>query len=371
MKIDARADTSERALSSQHARRTARDARALVFAGLCAVVGAAGFGGCAAGEAGNSSGDTPSGAGGSGNSGSGAGNNSSGMGTGGGVLFDAGVHDGPENGCTAVDILFIIDNSSSMCLYQDALAQAFPFFTDAIYNALPAGTDLHVGVTTSAFCNGGSHGESNCVAGESSSLIDTVYQTPAEGIMPDNGYQGRLLEWDGKKFFAANTGDVASKTALSQWFSGAATAVGCGGCAFDFTVAGAGYAADPVNAPTNAGFLRDEEAVLLLFFLTDEADHSPEGLAFYHDQIASAKTSCGGDACIITGGLLSKWCNGPSAVTMTNIWQFVNMFGEAPIWGDIQAGGFGMPNPQEYVKIIADALTPVVKQTCDEIGIPK
>ena len=74
--------------------------------------------------------------------------------------------------------------------------------------------------------------------------------------------------------------------------------------------------------------------MLLLFVLTDEADHSTEPLASYHDMIAARKTKCGGDSCIITGALLSKFCAEKSVV---QIWQFLNMFGEPPIWGDISA----------------------------------
>jgi hypothetical protein len=359
--------TAARSSSSVHHGEFAH--RAVVLAGICALLGTYGMGGCAAAGDANASGDTLSGAGGSGN---GSAQGTTGTQGNGGAGFDGGIQsDGSGGGCTAVDILFVIDNSSSMCSYQDSLAQAFPFFADAIYSALPAGTDLHVGITTSAFCTGGSHGESNCVAGESASFIDTVFQTPSEGMVAGNGYQGRLLDHNGQQFYAANTGDMATKTGLSQWFAGAATSVGCGGCAFDFTVGGAAYAADPINAATNAGFFRDEDTVLLLFFLTDEADHSPEGLQLYHDKLTAVKSKCGGDACIIAGGLLSLWCNGPTATT--NIWQFVNMFGEPPVWGDIRGGTpfGGNVDPMEYTKIIAGALTQVVAQTCEEIGVPK
>jgi len=335
--------------------------RALAITGLSVLFVTVGMGACSAAGQGFSS-DASSGAGGSGNP----------SGAGGGLGFDAGAGDGNlTDGCTGVDILFVIDNSSSMCFYQQALAQAFPFFADAIYGALPSGTDLHVAVTTSAFCTGGSHGEQNCVASEPQSTIDTVFVSPSEGMVAGNGYQGRLLDFNGKKFYTANTGDAASKAALKQWFGGAATSVGCQGCAFDFTVGGAAYAADPINAATNAGFFRDEGTVLLLFFLTDEADHSPEGLSLYHDKLTAVKSKCGGDACIITGGLLSNWCNGPMATT--NVWKFLNMFGEPPVWGDITGGKFpgGMVDPQVYVKVIADALAPIVQQTCGEIGVPK
>ena len=271
-------------------------------------------------------------------------------------------------GCTAVDILFVIDNSASMCSYQDALAAAFPAFVDAIDQALPAGTDVHVAITTSSFCQGGVHSESNCQAQEPAAAIDATFVSPLEGNVTGNGYQGRLLEWEGQRFFAADTGDDAGRAALSAWFSGAARSVGCSGCSFDFTVPAAGWALDPANASDNGGFLRDEGAVLLLFILSDEADHAPGGPAQHHDQIARAKAACGGDACVVTGGLLTEFC-AESASPATSLWTFLNSFGEAPVWGSIQGPGFPLtaPSPADYAGVVGDALAGVISQACEEI----
>ena len=52
-------------------------------------------------------------------------------------------------GCNAVDILFVVDNSGSMTTHRDAITAAFPTFVDEMVNALPEGTDLHVGLTRS------------------------------------------------------------------------------------------------------------------------------------------------------------------------------------------------------------------------------
>src|SRR5690606_32219074 len=59
--------------------------------------------------------------------------------------------EGGECYCTAVDILFVIDNSPSMGPYQEQLAFAFPTFVDAMWSHLQPGTDLHVGITTTSF----------------------------------------------------------------------------------------------------------------------------------------------------------------------------------------------------------------------------
>ena len=60
----------------------------------------------------------------------------------GGLKLDVGspgttgsVTDGNE-GCTFVDLLFVIDNSPSMGPYQAALATAFPGFVDAMVSNL-------------------------------------------------------------------------------------------------------------------------------------------------------------------------------------------------------------------------------------------
>ena len=71
-------------------------------------------------------------------------------------LLDVGPGDGADNsgpafGCTKVDLLFVVDNSASMGQYQTRLTEEFPTFITAMYDALPTGTDIHVGITTTTF----------------------------------------------------------------------------------------------------------------------------------------------------------------------------------------------------------------------------
>jgi hypothetical protein len=263
-------------------------------------------------------------------------------------------------------VLFVIDNSASMCPFQKGLAEVFPSFVDAMYKALPRGTDLHVGVTTTSVCAaGGSHSESNCKALESDAVIRSTYKSPAVEMVSGNGYQGRLLEFGGKRFFAARTDDVSSVEPLKMWFSGAATSVGCNGCSFDFSVASAAYVTHASNAAHNAGFLRDQGAVLVLFFLTDEGDHSPEGLATYKDMVVKSKMRCGGEACVVTGGLLSSFC----AQAGNSVYDFLSAFGRAPAWGDIRGGSFVNPDTSKYTEVLGTTLTGIIKGTCEDIII--
>lgn len=265
----------------------------------------------------------------------------------------------PAEGCTFVDLLFVVDNSLSMSEYQAALAAAFPDFVDEMYSQLPPGTDLHVGITTTDFfCtpDGCSCSEFvfNCESTASDSTILDHYVTPDVSDNGTNGGQGKLFEQDGMAFFATTTD--SDPMPLKQWFTAAATAAGEDGCSFEMSSAGAAYAAHPANAGANAGFFRDAGAVLMVFILSDEPDKSPESIATYHDMLAAAKTECGGDECILTAGLLDP-CVESSNQT---VWQFLNAFGEVPTWGSID-------DTQTYADVIGTALAQVVGETCMSI----
>jgi hypothetical protein len=271
-----------------------------------------------------------------------------------GVRLDIG-EQGARDGCNYVDLLFVIDNSGSMCDAQLGLAAVLPDLVDAIFDALPANTDVHVGLTTTSFSPGGQHQQVECHAQEGPAEIADAYVT--DTVVGGNGFQGRLYEYDGRKYFAGNTSASSDREALAQWFPDAAASIGCDGGAFEFSAAAAAYALDPANAATNAGFVRDEGGVLVLFVLSNEVDQSPEDLSVYADIVRGAKTGCGGDACIVTGGLLAPNCV-PSADPM--VWRFLNAFGDAPPWGDI--ADFG-----GYAAVVSDALAGAIVDTCDEI----
>jgi hypothetical protein len=265
----------------------------------------------------------------------------------------------PAEGCTFVDLLFVVDNSLSMSEYQAALAAAFPDFVDEMYAQLPPATDLHVGITTTDFyCEPGGCSCSefvfNCESTASNGAISDHYITPDVSNTGTNGGQGRLFDQDGMTYFATTTDSDPAE--LKQWFTAAATAAGEDGCSFEMSSAGAAYAAHPANAAANTGFFRDAGAVLMVFVLTDEPDKSPESIDVYHDMLAAAKAECGGDECILTAGLLDP-CVEANDQT---VWQFLNTFGEAPTWGSID-------DTASYADVVGTALAQIVGETCMQI----
>jgi hypothetical protein len=74
--------------------------------------------------------------------------------------------------------------------------------------------------------------------------------------------------------------------------------------------------------------------------------------------LVGQKEMCGGDRCIITAGLIDDCI----IEVDDKGWQFLNMFGEPTIWGDIH-------EPSTYDVIIGDELSEAVVDVCDEIGL--
>lgn len=262
---------------------------------------------------------------------------------------------GEQDYCNFVDLLFVIDNSLSMNEYQTQLALAWPSFVDAMWNNLPLGTDLHVGMTTTSFYSGScSEFEFNCQSQASQSAIDDHYIVPSEGNTGTNGEQGRLFEHDGRRYFEAIVGDDPAE--LQTWFSQAAVAAGEAGCSFEMMSAAAGYAVHPDNATANEGFLRDEGAVLVIVVLTDEPDKSPEGAQAYYDMVMQAKAGCGGDACVIVSAIVDECIEGVN----NSLWQFLNLFENFQVSGSIE-------EPATYANVVGQTLAQVIGETCETI----
>lgn len=294
--------------------------------------------------------------------------------------------------CVAVDLLFVIDNSPSMAQYQQGLAEAFPGFVDGIYDNLPPGIDIHVGITTTSFsddigrsCDLGClwYGNDCGTAGEFGCGRQECYGDVAA---TGNGTRGRLMTWDGRSYFETNTADD-ERQAVKEWFTGAATAVGEQGNNYEFSAAAASWAVGAPAADTNAGFLRDEGAVLFVFFLTDQWDESVDTLESYVATVEQAKSGCNQSieegSCVVTAGLLNPctvpdgnggaassgfgdWDEGgygPNDLPGDLLWQFMASFTPQPVWGSIL-------EPEAYATVVGDALADVILQTCENIPPP-
>lgn len=275
-------------------------------------------------------------------------------------------------GCDAVDLLFVIDNSGSMEDYQEALGLAFPSFATTLAEVLPAGTSVHVAVTSTEmdYSSGGQSVSMNGVCtfiGDDGRDNEAFYVPPDEVNTGRNGAQGRFYDpGDGQTYFAFETdGDVAGAQA---WFTMAAN-IGVGGSNIEMATAPVGWAFEPANAPTNGGFLRDEGAVLVVFFMQDEADQSPTSVdgvetgTWALERVAVAKAGCGGLDCVVAGGFLNDGaCMGdrPIATFLDGV--------DDPVVGQL-------PNeddaPQdiadEMTELLSNSLATLIGQTCDEI----
>lgn len=303
-----------------------------------------------------------------------------------GPLLDIGVNEtgfettdtSSADGCVAVDLLFVIDNSVSMGDYQNALALAFPAFADAIVETLPPGTNLHIGVTSTTMAPSNSGSTSNCVAtGDNDQPQDFFYQTSDMGDNGINGAQGRLYEPAGGPYYYSIDTDAgpAELEGLKSWFAKAAK-IGEGGSQVEMSAAAAGWVADPANAATNAGFVRDAGAVLALFFLQDEADQTPwtidgqpGGLAML-DKLSAAKSVCGGAECIIGGGFANLGC-----LDQVPLGDLVGNLGAPAVMQELPdedlAEDFPEMAAEEMNQLLRDTLAAVIAQKCDEISPPE
>jgi hypothetical protein len=160
-----------------------------------------------------------------------------------------------------VDVLFVVDNTASMVEEQPRIVSAMPAFTDA---ALAKGVDLRVAVTTTGIepvsdaCPGGARG------GE------------AGRFFPVDGSRPRIL--------SSSTPDLASVlrqnvnvgqcAVVEQGFEAVRRALS------PPLVNGADDPRTPQKDDGNLGFLRDE-AALVVVFMGDEDDHSPDSVDTY------------------------------------------------------------------------------------------
>ena len=164
-----------------------------------------------------------------------------------------------------LDILFVIDTSSSMRLSQATLEANFPLFMNVLEN-LPGGLpNIHVAVISTDM-GAGDGSISGCTGTGNSG----IFQYTARGACTDTTLAPGAT-------FISNVNGVKNYTAadISDVFSCIA-ALGESGCGFEHQFASVMRAlgADGVAAPAeNAGFLR-QDALLAIVMVTNEDDCS-------------------------------------------------------------------------------------------------
>ncbi|MSP59751.1 MAG: hypothetical protein EXR72_05305 [Myxococcales bacterium] len=175
-----------------------------------------------------------------------------------------------QNVRNKVDILFLVDNSKSMEAMSAELRARFPQFL-APFKALAAeGTyaDLQIGVVTSDYGAGTSGSGCQPSPGGQQGRLQALGQFAAPSCQPPQG--ARFIRYafgpDGKA-----VGNLPPGQDLDQTFTCMA-AVGTSGCGFEHPLESV-YAALHNNLPENAGFVR-ADALLAVVFLTNEDDCS-------------------------------------------------------------------------------------------------
>ena len=178
-----------------------------------------------------------------------------------------------------LDILFMVDNSSSMRLSQSNLATNFPMFMDVLKN-LPGGLpNIHVAVVSSDM-------------GAGDGLIASCSATGGDnGIFhfaPTGTCTATTLQTGAT--FISNVGGVANYTAadISTVFSCIAN-LGESGCGFEHQFASVlrALGADGKPAPAeNQGFLRSD-ALLAIVLVTNEDDCSARPDVMLYDATAN------------------------------------------------------------------------------------
>jgi hypothetical protein len=201
-----------------------------------------------------------------------------------------------QNGASPVDILFLVDNSQSMDAMQTELKQKFSEFFTVFQDLAAAGTyaDLNIGVITSDY-GAGSHDNLSTVNGITKGCQASpggqrgLLQTTAAAHQSNTGCAGPT----GAPFIhyafgpsGATSSNLPTGASLADTFTCMAS-VGADGCGFEHQLESV-YAA-LTNTKENAGFLR-KDALLAVVFVTNEDDGSaPPTSMIYESNVATAQ----------------------------------------------------------------------------------
>ena len=169
-------------------------------------------------------------------------------------------------GAGGVDILFMIDNSSSMYSMQQKLVAQIPAFLNTLQSAAQPLTDFHIAVVSSDM---GAPGDVTSSIGCTATGDQGVFQSLPRGTCT-------ATTLDPGATFISNVGGVANYSGSLNDALACITPLGSVGCGFEHQLASVVRAlgADGQPAPAeNAGFLR-RDAELAIFLLTNEDDCS-------------------------------------------------------------------------------------------------
>jgi len=184
-----------------------------------------------------------------------------------------------------LDVLFMIDDSSSMTSMQQKLAAQIPAFVSVLQN-LPTGLpSIHIAVVSSDM---GAPGDSTFAIGCTAHGDQGEFQLGTAGSASVDGGAGALgcpgASLNSGATFISNVDGVANYTGDLSTLLSCMTALGDTGCGFENQLASISRAlgADGLPAPSsNAGFLRPD-AQLAIIVLSDEDDCSaPANTALY------------------------------------------------------------------------------------------
>jgi hypothetical protein len=279
---------------------------------------------------------------------------------------------GTGAGCSAIDLLFVIDNSGSMAEEQTNLADNFPKFIevlDAYETPSHTKVDYRVGVTT---C-GVNRSFKQKIPG-----FPTAIPTTSTG--PDGALQGQTTCGLGT-YPWVESGDPE----VSTKFSCMATQ-GTSGSGNEMPLAAIELAFGAQSKPgkPNEGFYdKGGDSLLVIVVITDEDDCSIEnggtmatslagssdcneatstGLYDVAESAAYVNDVAGGDGRFVVvgiGGAKAGGCTSAfgSAIYAKRLKEFVTTFGGHGVFGDVCSGDLQVP--------LEDALD-LIKLTCDE-----
>ncbi|HWE27856.1 MAG TPA: hypothetical protein VHB97_07630 [Polyangia bacterium] len=260
----------------------------------------------------------------------------------------------PQNEQNQIDVLFMVDNSPSMDAMQTELKNHFSDFFQVFQDLATQGTnaDLHIGVVTSDYGAGDTAG-GGCSAspGGQNGLLQALGAAAATGCQAPTG--APYIEYAFQPNGAAAKSNLPAGQDLVGTFTCMAS-VGAAGCGFEHQLESVRAAL--VNTKENAGFLRDQ-ALLAVVFVTNEDDGSAAPQVKFYESSADVNTFgaydtyrqtqfavyCGGNA--IPYGMPMSLSNCTSAPNLSpgatptlayDISRYTNMFTQPSARGGIK-----------------------------------